>query len=67
MEMVIRTPKTTAPTSLTAHSWTPIRMGSGTSVMMTMIMMASWIIKITVDWCQTQTRRMKIVRTAKFS
>lgn len=65
MEMVIRTPKTTAPTSLTAHSWTLIKTGSGMSVMTTMIMMASWMIKITVDWWQTQTRRMKTVRTTK--
>lgn len=65
MEMVIRTPKTTAPTSLTAHSWTLIKTGSGTSVMTTTIMMASWMIKIIVDWWQTQTRRMKTVRTTK--
>lgn len=64
MEMVIRTPKTTAPPSSTAHSRTLIRTGLETSVMMTMIMMAFWMIKITVDWCQTQTKRMKTVRTA---
>lgn len=66
METVIRTPKTTVPTSLTASSWTLIRTGSGTSVMMTMTMMAFWMIMTTVGWCQTQTRRMRTVGFTNF-
>lgn len=65
MEMDTRTAQTTAPPSLTAPSWTLIRMASVTSVMMMMTTMASqtWCPRdqTTAGWSPTQPRRIATV------
>lgn len=68
MVMGTRTAQTTAPPSLTAPSWTPIRMGWVMSVMRTMIMMAFLtscpLALTTAGWSPTQGRKMTMVSWA---
>lgn len=64
-EMDTRTAQTTVPQSLTAPSWTLIRMGWVTSVTTMMIMMGFQIscprALITADWFPTRDRKMTTV------
>lgn len=66
--MGTRTARTIAPPSLTAPSWTRIRMGWVTSVTRTMIMMAFLTscpqALTTAGWSPTQGRKMIMVRWA---
>lgn len=66
MVMGTRTAQTIALPLLTAPSWTQIRMGWVTSVMMMMTMMAFLISCLraltTAGWSPTQGRKMKMVR-----